>query len=170
MKDEVIERAHQIGVNLAEAAKDPEHAEYKGEKGVCPHCNCNDFYLYPGENRAVCAVCGLQGKIVLKGDVVTVEYAEHDLTDENGNVVLDKNGEPAFPGIYDAQGRERAHDTMGGKQIHGEDINKNEGILAEMQKTAAYKERVAGYKAYLSPTKPDADNRYAKFQQLGSQA
>ena len=76
MKDEVVARAHQIGVNLAEAAKDPEHAEYKGEKGVCPHCNCNDFYLYPGTNRAVCAVCGLQGKIVINAEgAVTVEYA-----------------------------------------------------------------------------------------------
>ena len=171
MKDEVIARAHQIGVNLAEAAKDPEHAEYKGQKGVCPHCNCNDFYLYPGENRAVCAVCGLQGKIVLdeKG-AVTVEYAEHDLKDENGVTILDKDGAPAFPGMYDDQGRERAHDTMQGKQIHGEDIGKNEGMLAELQKTPAYKERVAGYKAFLSPTMPDPETRYAKFQDLGTQA
>jgi hypothetical protein len=169
MKDEVVARAHQIGVNLAKAAKDPENAEYQGEKGVCPHCNCNDFYLYPGQNRAVCCVCGLQGKIVLDANgAVTVEYAEHDLTDENGNVVLDKDGAPAFPGMYDEQGRERAHDTMGGKQIHGEDIGKNEGILAELQKTPEYKERVAGYKEFLSPSKPADDQRYAKFQQLGA--
>jgi hypothetical protein len=169
MKDDVVARAHEIGVNLAEAAKDPEHAEYKGKKGVCPHCNCNDFYLHPGENRAVCAVCGLQGKIVLdENGVVTVEYAENDLTDENGNVILDKDGEPAFPGLYDDKGRARAHDTMEGKQIHGEDIGKNEGILAEMQKTPAYKERVAAYKEFLSPTMPSEDDRYARFQDLGT--
>ena len=169
MKDEVVARAHQIGLNLAAAAKDPEHAEYQGAKGVCPHCNCNDFYLYPGTNRAVCCVCGLQGKIVLTADgAVTVEYAEHDLADADGNVLLDKDGAPAFPGIYDEQGRERAHDTMGGKQIHGEDIGKNEGILAELQKTPEYKARVAAYKEFLSPVKPDPDDRYAKFQDLGT--
>ena len=32
-----VARAHQIGVNLAEAAKDIEHATWKGEDGVCPH-------------------------------------------------------------------------------------------------------------------------------------
>ena len=99
---------------------------------------------------------------------MTVEYAEHDLTDENGSVIYDEDGAPAFPGIYDEQGRERAHDTMGGKQIHGEDIGKNEGILAEMQKTPEYKARVAAYKEFLSPTMPDADDRYAKFQDLGT--
>ena len=169
MKDEVVARAHQIGINLAEAAKDPEHAEYKGEKGVCPHCNCNDFYIYPGENRAVCAVCGLQGKISLdENGNVQVTYAEHDLTDEDGNVIYDKDGAPAFPGMYDEQGRERAHDTMGGKQIHGEDIGKNEGILAELQKTPEYKARVAAYKEFLTPIKPADDDRFAKFQDLGT--
>ena len=171
MKDEVIARAHQIGINLGEAAKDPEHAEYKGKKGVCPHCDCNDFYIYPGENRAVCAVCGLQGTISLdENGHVQITYAEHDLCDENGNVILDKDGEPAFPGMYDAQGRERAHDTMAGKQIHGEDIGKNEGILAEMQKTQAYKDRVNAYKEYLTPVMPDPEDRYASFQDLGTRA
>jgi len=171
MKDDVVARAHQIGVDLGEAALDPEHAEYKGEKGVCPHCNCNDFYLYPGENRAVCAVCGLQGKISLdENGNVQVTYAEHDLCDEDGNVILDKDGAPAFPGIYDDRGRERAHDTMAGKQIHGEDIGRNEGMLAELQKTPGYKERVKGYKEFLSPTMPPKDDRYAKFQDLGTRA
>ena len=117
----------------------------------------------------MCAVCGLQGKISLdENGNVKVTYAEHDLTDEDGNVIYDKDGAPAFPGMYDEQGRERAHDTMGGKQIHGEDIGKNEGILAEMQKTPEYKARVAAYKEFLSPVKPDESDRYAKFQDLGT--
>ena len=70
--------------------------------------------------------------------------------------------------MYDEQGRERAHDTMGGKQIHGEDIGKNEGILAEMQKTPEYKARVAAYKEFLSPTKPSADEKGKRFQELGA--
>ncbi len=169
MNDEVIARAHQIGLNLAAAAKDPEHAAYQGKEGVCPHCNCNDFYIYPGENRAVCCVCGLQGKIYLdENGAVGVAYAERDLCDENGDVILDKDGQPAFPGMYDAQGRERAHDTLGGKQIHGEDIGKNEGILAELQRTQAYKDRVNGYKEYLTPVMPSDDERLATFQSLGA--
>jgi hypothetical protein len=91
------------------------------------------------------------------------------MTDENGNVIYDKDGAPAFPGMYDEQGRELAHDTMGGKQIHGEDIGKNEGILAELQKTPEYKARVAAYREFLSPTMPSEDKRFAKFQELGSQ-
>ena len=164
MKDEVVSRAHQIGAQMAEFAADPKSARWMGEKGVCPHCNCNDFYLYPGENRAVCAVCGLQGKVVLVDGKVTVEYAEHDLKDENGNTVLDKDGEPAFPGMYDDQGRERAHDTMQGKQIHGEDIGKNEGILMELQKGDAYKQRVARYKAFVEATMPEEHG--LKFQEF----
>ncbi|MBE6479168.1 MAG: flavodoxin family protein [Olsenella sp.] len=170
MKDEVIARAHQIGINLGEAAKDPEHAEYKGKKGVCPHCDCNDFYIYPGENRAVCAVCGLQGRLSVDEDGVHITYAEHDLCDENGNVILDKDGAPAFPGLYDEKGRERAHDSIEGKQIHGEDIGRNEGILAEMQKTPEYKARVEGYKEYLTPVMPSPEERYATFQELGTRA
>ena len=170
MKDEVIARAHQIGINLGEAAKDPEHAEYKGKKGVCPHCDCNDFYIYPGENRAVCAVCGLQGRLSVDEDGVHITYAEHDLCDENGNVILDKDGAPAFPGLYDEMGRERAHDSIEGKQIHGEDIGRNEGILAEMQKTPEYKARVEGYKEYLTPIMPSPEERYATFQELGTRA
>ena len=170
MKDEVIARAHQIGVNLGEAAKDPEHAEYKGKKGVCPHCDCNDFYIYPGENRAVCAVCGLQGRLSVDEDGVHITYAEHDLCDENGNVIFDKDGAPAFPGLYDEKGRERAHDSIEGKQIHGEDIGRNEGILAEMQKTPEYKARVEGYKEYLTPVMPSPEERYATFQELGTRA
>lgn len=165
MDDEVVARAHKIGYDTAEAAKDPEHAEYKGRKGVCPHCNCNDFYLYPGENRAVCAVCGLQGRIVLDEEGnVTVQYAEHDATDENGNVIYTKDGAPAFPGLYDEKGRERAHDTMQGKQIHGEDIGRMEGELAKLQQGGEYKERVAKYKAFISPSKPEKGERGKRFQ------
>ena len=79
MQDELIERAREIGTNIAEAAKDIEHAEFKGKKGVCPHCNCNDFYLVPGENRAICCVCGLEGTVDVVDGVVTVSYMDEDL-------------------------------------------------------------------------------------------
>ena len=130
MKDELIERAHQIGLNLAEAAKDIQKAQYKGQKGICPHCNCNDFYLVPGENRAICCVCGLEGTLSVEDGKVSVSYAPEEL--------------------------HKAHDIISGKEIHGHDIAENEGILAEMKKTQAYKDRVNYYKGALEPTYPPA--------------
>lgn len=131
MDDALIERAHQIGVNLANAAKDIEHATYQGPAGVCPHCNCNDFYLVPGENRAICCVCGLEGTVSVEDGVVKVTYKDEDL--------------------------HKAHDTISGKEIHGKDINENEGRLAQMQKTDAYKERVAFYRDLFTPAMPPRD-------------
>lgn len=128
MDDALIERAHQIGVNLANAAKDIEHASYQGEKGICPHCDCNDFYLVPGENKAICCVCGLEGTVSVDDSGVHVSYPESEL--------------------------HRAHDIISGKQIHGHDIQENEGKLAEMKKTQAYKDRVAHYRDAIQPTYP----------------
>ncbi len=128
MDDKLIERAHVIGLNLAAAAKDIEHAEYQGAKGVCPHCNCNDFYLVPGTDKAICCVCGLEGTVSVTDGVIEVSYPEDQL--------------------------HRAHDVLSGKQLHGKDIAENEGILAEMKKTDAYKERVAYYRDVIQPTKP----------------
>ena len=78
MDDALIDRATQIGENLAAAAKkiqenvaagtDPySGVGYQGKKGICPHCNCNDFYIVPGENRAICCVCGLEGELSVEG-------------------------------------------------------------------------------------------------------
>lgn len=131
MDDALIERVHQIGVNLANAAKDIERASYQGEPGICPHCNCNDFYLVPGQNRAICCVCGLEGTVSVDESGVHVSYAEGDL--------------------------HKAHDTASGKALHGQDINENEGKLAEMKKTEAYKERVAYYRDLIAPTLPPRD-------------
>lgn len=128
MDDELIERAKEIGRNLAEAACDIEHAEYKGKKGICPHCNCNDFFIVPGENRAICCVCGLEGELSVDADGVHVNYKDEEL--------------------------HKAHDILSGKQIHGQDIGENEGRLAEMKKTQAYKDRVAYYRDAVKPTYP----------------
>lgn len=129
MKDDVVARAHQIGINLAEAAKDIEHAEYKGDAGVCPHCHCNDFYLVPGGNRAICTVCGLEGTVSLEDGVVKVIYKDEDL--------------------------HKAHDTLSGKEIHGRDIQENEARLANFQKSDEYKARVKKYREFIQPSMPE---------------
>ena len=38
MDDKALARAHQIGVNIANAAKDIPNATWQGEEGVCPVC------------------------------------------------------------------------------------------------------------------------------------
>lgn len=139
MDDALIDRATQIGENLAAAAKkiqenvaagtDPySGVGYQGKKGICPHCNCNDFYIVPGENRAICCVCGLEGELSVEGGAVMVTYRPEDL--------------------------HKAHDIISGKQIHGKDIQENEGKLAEMKKTQAYKDRVNFYKNAIPVTAP----------------
>ena len=127
MDDALIDRATKIGQNLAAAdkqiqencasGKQPyEGVEYQGEKGICPHCNCNDFYMVPGENRAICCVCGLEGELSVDENGVHVTYKDEDL--------------------------HKAHDIISGKEIHGKDIQENEGKLAGIEKTQAYKDRV----------------------------
>ena len=106
-----------------------EGVEYQGKKGICPHCNCNDFYMVPGENRAICCVCGLEGELSVDENGVHVTYKDEDL--------------------------HKAHDIISGKQIHGKDIQENEGKLAEMKKTQAYKDRVNFYKEAISATTPE---------------
>ena len=39
---------------------------------------------------------------------------------------------------------------------------------AELQRTQAYKDRVNGYKEFLTPIKPGEDVKYARFQDLGT--
>ena len=133
-------QATKIGQNLAAAAKQIqencasgkqpyEGVEYQGEKGICPHCNCNAFYMVPGENRAICCVCGLEGELSVDENGVHVTYKDEDL--------------------------HKAHDIISGKEIHGKDIQENEGKLAEMKKTQAYKDSVNFYKEAISATTPE---------------
>lgn len=129
MDDEVVARAHQIGVNLAEAAKDIPNAKYQGPAGVCPHCGCNDFYIVPGTTTATCTVCGLDGTVSIENDAVVVTYTEEELV--------------------------RAHDTPSGKEIHGRDIQRNEAKLAELQQGDEYKARNKRYKDFISASMPE---------------
>ncbi len=65
MQDESkVERARQIGFNLAQAAKDIENAKYQGDSGVCPHCHSRSFFI-KAANTAICGICGLEGRLKL---------------------------------------------------------------------------------------------------------
>ena len=73
-------------------------------------------------------MCGLEGELSVEGGAVKVTYRPEDL--------------------------HKAHDIISGKEIHGKDIQENEGKLAEMKKTQAYKDRVNFYKDSIQATAP----------------
>ncbi len=126
MEDEKLDKATMIGKNIVEAANDMANASYKGEKGICPHCHSNNFYLAPGSTDAVCCLCGIKGEVVIEDGKTIFNFPEEQL--------------------------EHAHDTLSGKFIHGEDIKRNEGELMAIKKTDEYKSRVNKYKEFIEAT------------------
>jgi len=129
IEDEKLEVANQIGKNLVEAAKDFEQSSFQSEAGVCPHCNCKNFYLSSDSTHAVCCLCGIEGDIAI----------------ENGKVKF----------VFPEEQIEHAHDTLSGKFIHGDDIKRMEGELMEIKKTDNYKERVQKYKDFIQASVPN---------------
>ena len=130
MEDDKVSRIREIGCNLAKAAADIDNAKYMGEPGVCAHCNCNEFYLEPGTNRATCCLCGIVGEIAV----------------ENGRLQF----------VFPESQLEHAHDTLSGKLIHGRDIFEMESKLIDVMKSDEFKKRVADVKAAVPVIPPPA--------------
>ena len=130
MHDDKIERMREIGRNLAEAAADIAAAKYKGVPGVCPHCQCSNFWLVPGTTKAVCELCGLEGTIEIK------------------------DGSWTF--VFDPADEHKAHDTVSGKFLHADDIKENETNLMNLGKDPEFKARKKYYTDLFQPTPPPA--------------
>lgn len=128
MEDEKVQRAHEIGVNLAKAAAHMEEAKYLGDPGVCPHCHSREFYLNDDSSKAICCLCGIEGDIKVVEGKVKFEFAPEQVS--------------------------HAHNTMPGKFIHCDDIKENEGKLMEWKKDPLFKERNDKYKAFITATMP----------------
>ena len=126
MQDDKIERMKEIARNLVEAAGDIENAEWKGKEGACPHCHGNNFYIFPGTTKCVCELCGLEGTL------------------ENVN--------GAFKFKFDPADEHKAHDTISGKKLHGDDIFENEGRLMNLFKDPEFKARKEHYTSVIAPT------------------
>jgi len=122
-----VARAHEIGVNIARAATDIEHATWQGEEGVCPHCHSKNFYL-SDRQAAVCGQCGIVGKLVCKEDGLHFEFDKEQIA--------------------------HAHDTLSGHFIHGDDIAKNEGESRAKMQTPEYKAKVKYYKEEIPAVRP----------------
>jgi hypothetical protein len=139
MNDEAIAKAHQMGSDLAAAAKKiadgtfvPGHGiyneDYKGPEGVCPYCHSMNFYLEPN-GKATCCLCGTEG--VLKN--------------VDGKYVFEFDAEKWIP---------HAHDSISGKFIHGDDIMRNEGECRELMASEEAKARKARYRDFIQSSKP----------------
>lgn len=113
MQEEQLEKVREIARNLCAAAADIENAKWMGTPGVCPHCNCNEFYIYPGTTDVVCDLCGLHGTLKLDGDAIKF--------------------------VFDPADEHKAHDTVPGKFLHVDDIKENEGRLAHLRTDENFK-------------------------------
>ncbi len=140
MNDEAIAYAHKMGADLAAAAKKiedgtfvPGHGiineDYKGPNGVCPYCHSSNFYLQE-DGTAICCVCGTEG--VMKN--------------VDGKYVFEFDAEKWIP---------HAHDSIPGKFIHGDDIQRNEGESRALMNTEEAKARKAKYRDFIKSTKPE---------------
>lgn len=128
MEDEKVKRSHQIGVDLANAAKDIENAKWIGDPGICPHCHCRNFYLNDDATKAICCACGLEGEIKVTDGKVSFHF--------------------------DPETEHHAHDLLSGKFIHVDDIKENEGKLMEWKKTDEFKQKKQKYIDFISASKP----------------
>ena len=126
MNDERLAKVHKIGVNLANAAKDIENAVYQGEKGLCPHCHNKLFYLDHDSTKAICGLCGMVGEVSIE------------------------EGKTRF--VFPKEQLEHAHDTIPGKFIHGDDIQRMEGAFAKVRQTEAFKIRKKQYAEFVTAT------------------
>lgn len=126
MQDDKIERMKEIGRNLVNAAKDIENAKWMGKPGACPHCNGNNFYIEPGTTHCICELCGLEGTLEVK--------------------------DGAFKFVFDPADEHKAHDTLSGKKLHGDDIFENEGRLMDLFKDETFKARKKHYTEVVEAT------------------
>lgn len=145
MQDDKVERMKEIGRNLVDAAQDiidrdlqigeesDKISYWKGTPGVCPHCQGNNFYIYPGTTHAVCELCGLEGTLEIK--------------------------DGAFTFAYDPATEHHAHDIISGKFLHGQDIFQNEGRLMNLFKDPEFKKRKEYYTAVCEPTLPSSKQK-----------
>ncbi len=121
MDDEKVARVKEIGRNLAEAASDIPNAKYKGG-GVCPHCHNKNFYIEPHSKKVTCCFCGIIGTFEIDEKEIRFVFPEEQL--------------------------KLAHDTLSGKEIHANDIMRNEAEAMGCRKTQKWKDSQKRLKSY----------------------
>ena len=128
MDNERIAKVHQIGVDIANAAREPDKAKFLGDPGICPNCHSRVMHLDDSSQRVECLVCGIIGELVIRDNKIKFEFGPEQYA--------------------------RAHNTIPGKLKHVEDIGRIEGKFLQDKETPEYKARVARYKAFIQPSTP----------------
>lgn len=79
VREDLLEQAWNLGVNLAKAMKDGDHS-YKAEEalGCCPSCHLCQMELHLEQQEVECTVCGIRGRLVTKDSRVEVEWPRDD--------------------------------------------------------------------------------------------
>lgn len=122
LRPDLLERARQVGRNLAQAMLDGDNHWRGGDKGVCPQCHLSLLEIQPGTTKVLCPVCGIYGEI--------------EAHDGKSTIV--------WPDDHDHRRDNRL--TIEGKQVHLEEIM--ECVMAFKPHEAEAKENMKKYIAY----------------------
>lgn len=72
----LIANANTLGVKVTEAIGKPyDQIEWYGEQGTCPVCH-QDLITLNGTTTVECPVCGIEGKLKVDGERVSVEFSK----------------------------------------------------------------------------------------------
>ncbi len=79
VREDLLQRAWQLGENLARAMQSGKHG-YAPEapRGCCPSCHLNTVELHLDEQMVDCCVCGIHGNLVIKDGKVDVVWPRDD--------------------------------------------------------------------------------------------
>lgn len=126
--DGEMKKCYDIGVRIAQAAADIEHAAFCGDPGVCPNCHSRNFFLHE-DGTAECVVCGIQGTLTSapgKGSAFTFGEEQWDLADN----------------------------LMPGKMKHVEDMQNSIKKWSTLMSTPEFKSRKDAYRTFIEPSQP----------------
>lgn len=123
-----LAQAHEAGKTLALASMDPEHAQYVGDPGVCPHCHSRNFYFGTTPGVAHCLVCDMEGTIDLENGQYVFHYHPAELC--------------------------RSNITDAGLRLHVEQGKKEEEQLLANRKTQFFKDQQQKYANLFPASKP----------------
>ena len=123
VEDERVQRVHRLG----EALASPERRTGRTGGGVCPHCGCSNFYLYP-DGRGECCLCGIKGRLISGGDGLQFVFPQEQL--------------------------QHAADTESGKLCHAMDIRENQQRRGKIRQSEKFRKCQQRYQEVL-PLKPE---------------
>jgi multimeric flavodoxin WrbA len=128
LNDDYVAKVHQLGINIAKAAQDPDKASFRGDQGICPNCHSRVLHLSDDCRKTECLVCGIIGELCIVDNRIKFQFT---------------------PDQY-----ERAHNKMPGKLKHVDEIAKAEDKFLHDREKNEYKSRLEKYKAFIEPLVP----------------